>query len=250
MARFAHYTSAEAALKIFRSKRIWMRNAKCMSDYREVQHGFEIFQRFFSEKTNEAAFIEALDACCPGAAIEAINQFNQWRNDFHFNTYVASVSEHDGKEDLHGRLSMWRAFGSSSARVAIVFNLPWLSGAGLELHVLFSPVAYLGEKVVHSDIRKVIENIYSNTDFLRQVDRATLVTQVFYMIAAGVSCLKHEGFREEREWRCIYSPGRWPSPLMESSTETVGGVPQIVYKMPLDSTVSPALDQIDISRRV
>jgi hypothetical protein len=32
--RFAHYTSAEAALSIIESKRIWMRNASCMSDYR------------------------------------------------------------------------------------------------------------------------------------------------------------------------------------------------------------------------
>jgi len=32
--RFAHYTSAEAALKIIKSKRILMRNATCMADYR------------------------------------------------------------------------------------------------------------------------------------------------------------------------------------------------------------------------
>ncbi len=37
--RFVHYTSAEAALSIIRSKRIWMRNTTCMSDYREVKHG-------------------------------------------------------------------------------------------------------------------------------------------------------------------------------------------------------------------
>ena len=30
-ARFVHYTSAEAALNIIRSKRIWMRNTNCMS---------------------------------------------------------------------------------------------------------------------------------------------------------------------------------------------------------------------------
>jgi hypothetical protein len=41
-ARFVHYTSAESALKIIESKRVWMRNTTCMADYREVQHGFEI----------------------------------------------------------------------------------------------------------------------------------------------------------------------------------------------------------------
>ncbi|MEJ0089912.1 MAG: hypothetical protein WDM80_09235 [Limisphaerales bacterium] len=45
-ARFVHYTSAEAALKIITQKRLWMRNAACMADYREVQHGFEILLNF------------------------------------------------------------------------------------------------------------------------------------------------------------------------------------------------------------
>jgi hypothetical protein len=34
--RCAHYTSAEAALRIINSKCLWMRNTTCMSDYREV----------------------------------------------------------------------------------------------------------------------------------------------------------------------------------------------------------------------
>src|SRR6266849_6608847 len=54
--RFAHYTSAEAALKIIKSKRIWMRNTTCMSDYREVQHGFDILRKFFSDKSKLGAF--------------------------------------------------------------------------------------------------------------------------------------------------------------------------------------------------
>jgi hypothetical protein len=41
--RLVHYTTAEAALNIIRSKRFWMRNTNCMADYREVQHGFDIF---------------------------------------------------------------------------------------------------------------------------------------------------------------------------------------------------------------
>jgi hypothetical protein len=49
-ARLIHYTTAESALGIIRSKRFWMRNTNCMSDYREVQHGFDIFNRFFSDQ--------------------------------------------------------------------------------------------------------------------------------------------------------------------------------------------------------
>ena len=37
------------------------------------------------------------------------------------------------------------------------------------------------------------------------------------MLVAGVTCLKHEGFHEEREWRVLYAPNRTASPLMEHS---------------------------------
>jgi hypothetical protein len=67
------------------------------------------------------------------------------------------------------------------------------------------------------------------------------------MFLAGVTCLKHEGFHEEREWRAIYSPKRTSSPLMESSIEVIGGLPQPVYKIPLDVTASPALATLDFA---
>jgi hypothetical protein len=68
------------------------------------------------------------------------------------------------------------------------------------------------------------------------------------MFLAGVVCLKHEGFREEREWRVIHSPKRVPSSLMESSTETIGGVPQLIYKIPLDTSVSSSVADLEFSR--
>ncbi len=245
--RFVHYTSAEAALNIIRTKRIWMRKATCMADYREVQHGFDIFNRFFSNQAKRAAFVTALDATAQGAALEAINAFNQRWNDIRLNTYVTSVSEHDPDEDSHGRLSMWRAFGGNAARVALVFSVPWLSGSSTALRILFSPVAYLDEDQVHAVLDEVISNIGANREFLKSQGRDLIVNWVFTLLLAGVTCLKHEGFREEREWRAIYSPRRLPSSLMESSTEVVGGVPQPVYKLPIDATVSPALAGLEFS---
>jgi hypothetical protein len=131
--RFAHYTSADAAVSIIKTKRIWMRNTTCMSDYREVQHGYEMLRWFFSDNAKVGSFIEALDGCCSGVAQDAINLFDQWWNNIQFSTYIASISEHDDKEDLHGRLSMWRAFGGNAARVAIVFKVPWFSPAKAKL---------------------------------------------------------------------------------------------------------------------
>jgi hypothetical protein len=247
--RFVHYTSAEAALSIIRSKRVWMRNTTCMSDYREVQHGYGILYRFFTDTSKREAFIKALDACYPGVAQEALNLFDQWwQHEIQFNTYIFSISEHDNKEDQHGRLSMWRAFGGSSPKVAVVIDIPKFSGGVLALNLMFSPVAYLTEDEVHTQLHSVTQNIGAEANFLKSVDRSRIVAITFNMLAAAVTCLKHEGFHEEREWRAIYAPKRSPSPLMEFSTECIGGVPQTVYHLPLDAKKSELLAELDLFR--
>jgi len=248
--RFAHYTSADAALKIIRSKRMWMRNTTCMSDYHEVSRGLKILQSFFSDKAKTDSFIAALDACSPGVASEAIGNFNRQWNNVSLGTYVTSISEHVDKEDLHGRLSMWRAFGGNtgSARVAIVFRVPRFSAGTIALNLIFSPVAYLTEEEAHKVMHEVIHNIGQSCDFLRTVPRLTLLNTVFIMFLAAAVCLKHEGFREEREWRGIHCPKLIPSSLMEFGTEVVAGVPQIVYKLPLDVSVAPALADLDFTQ--
>jgi hypothetical protein len=169
-------------------------------------------------------------------------------NDIQFNTYITSISEHDAKEDLHGRLSMWRAFGGNTARVALVFDLPWYSEAAQALNLFFSPVAYLAEREAHDAIHETIKNIGAHCDFLRSLDRQLIVGIVFNMLVAGTACVKHEGFREEREWRAIYFPNMMPSPFIQPATEVIGGVPQIIYKLPLDVAVAPILADLDLSR--
>ena|SRR5215831_4682497 len=245
--RFVHYTSADNALKIIRTKRLWMRNTTCMADYREVQHGYDMLASFFSDQVRRETFTAALDLCFPGVAIEALTLFDQWWAHIRFNTYISAISEHEDNEDLHGRLSMWRAFGGRLPKVALVFRVPWYSGGAEQLNLMFSPVAYMNEQQVHATIDLVIENIKAAVDFLRKLERQTVVAHVFGMLLGGVTCVKHEGFHEEREWRAIYTPKRAQSPLMIPSTEVIGGVPQIIYQLPLDNSVSPALAELDLA---
>jgi len=253
--RLVHYTTAEAALNIIRTKRIWMRNTNCMSDYSEVQHGYQILNNFFRNKEKKESFTEALDNCMPGVASEAINVFdNSWR-DIQLNTYIACLSEHQDNEDLNGRLSMWRAFGGTTTRIGVVFRVPYISLSNLALNIIFSSVAYLSEPATHKDLEEVIENIRANRDYLRMIDRNALIKLVFLTFLFRVVCLKHEGFHEEREWRAIYAPtlGPYasmlgPSRLMESSTEVVSGVPQVVYKVPLDASVSDQIADLDFTQ--
>jgi len=246
--RFVHYTSAEAAIKIIRSKRLWMRNTTCMADYREVLHGYDILYKVFSDRSKGGAFVSALDECVSGVGQEAFNLFDTWWNQSKFDIYVTSISEHDKREDDYGRLSMWRAFGGSGVRVALVIKVPKVSQGALALGLMFSPVAYLREEEVHAVIQEVVQNIGANCNFLRSLNRDVLIGTVLNMLVAGVTCLKHEGFREEREWRALYIPKLQTSPIMESTTEVVAGVPQLVYKVPLDASVSPDLADLDFSR--
>jgi hypothetical protein len=112
--RFVHYTTAEAALNIIRTKQFWLRNTNCMPDYREVQHGFDIFNRYFLDAAKRKAFVDAFDSCAPGAADDAFTAFNNWY----------SLRFGAPRLDLHGRLSMWRAFGGTSTRGGMVLRFP------------------------------------------------------------------------------------------------------------------------------
>ena len=118
----------------------------------------------------------------------------------------------------------------------------------MNLRLIFSPVAYLSEPSAHGVLDEVIENVRANREFLCTVERQLFLANVFIMLLAGVVCIKHEGFEEEREWRAVYAPKRWPSPLIESSTEVVRGVPQIVHKIPLDAAAYDLLADLDLSR--
>jgi hypothetical protein len=250
---FVHYTSAEAALRIFEKKRIWMRNVTCMSDYSEVQHGFNLLNEvlFKDDSKGLKALSAAVNGCATGAAEEAIQSFNKWWTDIRFNTYITSISEHGDDEDQHGRLSMWRAFGGADIRIALVLKFPFSLLFGNTFNLVISPVAYFGKEEVERELYRVTDTIHQNRDFLSALGRERVISATYNMLVAGATCMKHKGFSEEREWRLIYAPVRWPSPLIERSTEVIRGIPQIVHKIPLDANVPGApesLKHLDLAR--
>lgn len=242
LASFVHYTSAEAALHILETKQIWMRNATGMPDVSELKQGFGLINDVLFRDAGGVGWkelSEALDDCAPGSAAKALEVFNKLWNDIQYNTYVTSISEHDASEDQHGRLSMWRAFGES-VRVAMVFKFPFALLQGDVFNLVISPVAYLSKEEVAEQFQTVLQNIRDNRDFLKSVGSERLINSVYNALVAGVTCLKHEGFKEEREWRLIYAPNRWPSKLIKPSTEVIRGIPQIVYKIPFDGDTPDA----------
>jgi hypothetical protein len=243
--RFVHYTSAENAIKIIHSKEIWLRSVRCMSDYMEVSHGYQLLQRFFTNQERKKEFDDALEPCAAGIEAEAISIFDKWWISIQFGTYICSISEHLQSEDLHGRLSMWRAFGRPTARAAIVLNLPGHSAA-IGLNLTLSPVAYFSYEQVESELLRVISGVRENCEYLKSIDRQTVLHAVFFMLMVAAVSLKHEGFHEEREWRLVYSPQLRPSAFLRKATETIDGVPQIVYKIPLENKPAENIVGVEI----
>lgn len=249
--RFVHYTSAENAMRIIRSRKMWMRNAKCMNDYMEVSHGHELLVQFFQDRDRKELFFEALKPCGNEVAQKAIELFDQWWQKIQFNIFIASISEHDPDEDNHGRLSMWRACGQLSARAAIVLNVPFEpDDATKGLKLMLSPVAYFGYADVERELYAVIDNVKKNTAFLLTQGTQAITNTIFAMLLVAAVSLKHEGFKEEKEWRAIYLPDLYASKLMSRTIETINGVPQTVYQIPLEDNPTEDVTGVSIPQLV
>ncbi len=142
---------------------------------------------------------------------------------------------------------MWRAFGSGP-HVALIFNIPVNPQGSLALNIMFSPVCYLPPAGVHESLLQAAANISRERAFLTSLSDEMVINYVAAILLAAVTCLKHQGFHEEREWRAIYLPTLNPSPFMQSALEVISGVPQLLYKIPLDPSVNSVLADLDLSR--
>jgi hypothetical protein len=244
--KFVHYTSAENAVNIIRNKQIWMRNVRCMNDYSEAYHGHLQLTDILNKNPIKQTFIEVLSIFGEELGKKIIVQYYKWWENLQFNTYITSISEHEDFEDRHGRLSMWRAYGGNSAKAAIVMRLPLNPGAVRGLRVMLSPVEYISTDKLLVEFEAAIQSVSDNSEFLRTVPVEQIQSFGFFMLAMAALCQKHEGFKEEKEWRIIYLPDVVPSEHITKRVEAVGGVPQIVYKISLNDNPDEGITGIKI----
>lgn len=242
--RFVYYTTADTATKILESKQIWLRNTAVMNDYSEVQYGFRCLDAAYSAEPGKN-FNIALNTCFQGLADEVRDLFNGWLPIISEDTYVTCLSQHLSKEDQHGRLSMWRAYGCGTG-VALVINGAVMFSNTHVLQVFSSPVAYEEPHIVAERLNKIAKNISNDVDFLRGVGRDDVKKAVFNMFLFGILCTKHPGFHEEREWRAIASPQIWPTPHCSFAIEVIHGTPQRVLKLDLKNHPEQGLSGLAI----
>lgn len=225
--RFVHYTSAEAAAKMFAVPKLWLRNSQTMNDFSEIHHGKSVLFETYRGAVGQR-FQAAINGIFPEITNVLEERFNQSLFEFEHDTYLASLSEHDDSEDNYGRLSMWRAYGN----VAIVLNRHVFLTPSDAIRACTSPVAYMDQPEFEQEFLAMTEKVERELAFLAGFDREIIIGVIFQMFRYAVLCTKHPAFKEEKEWRIIYSPS-YVSPLIEKTVEIIRGVPQLVYKIPL-----------------
>lgn len=248
--RLAHYTSAANAMNMIQNKQVWLRNAKLMNDFREIEHGFDMLVRFFQNESDDAPDVgqielfKTMDAMRPGLLMQAIHLFNSWAPTIREHTYVACLTEHTLRHDDTGRLSMWRGYGANDPAVAIVLNPTpfYLNTSGLGAYS--SPVAYHSQDEFFEMLRSIRKAVESESDYIATVPDQALIGVIFNSLLLYAVCQKHEGFNEEQEWRVIHVPQLHTPTLLKKGVETVRGTPQQVQKLHFEN--SPDLGVVGI----
>lgn len=234
---FAHYTSAETLLRILdrtnpdNPPKIWMRNARVMNDVDEIYHGYDRIEKALQEGDRNDRLQAAFESINLEETSKALTSFRSHLDNHLAHTYITCMTVHDDLENKFGRLSMWRAYGQNTVGAAIILNkTPFFTPSDV-LAAYTSPVAYHTDEQLGREIDQVIHNIETNKDWLKTVDPEFIGFYIFNMFSFGVTCLKHPGFREEKEWRIIFNPKMRDEGTIPYVTQSVGGAPQKIYTL-------------------
>lgn len=144
--RFAHYTSAETALRIIRGdgtdQALWLRNATEMNDFSEIEFG----QHCLAETLTRPEIADRLDQIGSSLGfdirLEVFGRMEEERQRIKRDTFLFCMAEHDSKDEM-GVLSMWRAYGGS-ANVCLLFRTDALTTPQDAYDVDITAVDYRG----------------------------------------------------------------------------------------------------------
>lgn len=244
-----HYTSAEAAMNILRTKEIWLRESTCMNDFMEVQHGIDCLSAAYNTHENGKKFQAALNGIFGGITKDVEAKFNESVGLLKSETYLMCLSEHDPNENELGRLSMWRAYSANSG-VAIVINTRAPLNDSGALNAFTLPVEYLSDADFADKLGRIAEAIQSEAAFIEKQGRETVANVIFNMLRFGAIATKHPGFKEEKEWRVVYSPKLTPSDHLVKDVKVINGTPQTIFKIPLKNIPERGLRGLEIPEMI
>jgi len=225
---FAHYTSAKTAIDILDNQEIWMRSASLMNDFMEITHG----QHCLNDALQGETGTQLVDSFGSKSGLfeESLSLISSWIPQLTNNTYITCVSEHDEKEDAHGRLSMWRAYGKPQG-VALILKGNAFTLEGSSVGIYASPIKYHNSTDITQTLREIIQSVTNNKATIELAKNDQLSKWIYTAFTHLLLFTKHPGFMEEREWRVVSRPDYGASPLITEQVSTINGTPQIVKKL-------------------
>ncbi|MDX1224642.1 DUF2971 domain-containing protein [Sinorhizobium medicae] len=238
--KLIHYTSAENALNVFRSKEMWMRNVRVMNDLREVTHGVSMVMSALDAlkdattttiETGLTAVVRELDEIFPGLTASGNEIFHSWRFHIEHLSYVTCLSEHMPDEANIGRLSMWRNYTGQQIGVGVVIDPSPFKNLLDDYGAISSPVQYLDEQGLNAMLHEVAAAIHADAHFLRTADRQDVLGHYFQLLRSLCLATKHPGFKEEREWRIFHTHSMDSGTGLSTAIVSPGGVPQRIMKL-------------------
>lgn len=231
-------------MKIFESREMLLRNSLMMNDFSEVQHGLNCLIHAY-ESADGKRLQALMDSVQDGLSKIFADNFSALIDDMRHETYTISISEHGNEEafpleDDLGKLSMWRAYAPKDG-VAFVFNNKPFMSESLALNAFTCPVIYTDIDGYNAYFKAIVDGIESEIELLEAIGGAYFHEALSNSFRLLVQSTKHPAFREEREWRVIFSPtvlaklGQLDdAQLTKTPTKilTIRGVPQRVYSIP------------------
>lgn len=184
-----HYTDKFGFIGMAENKTLWLTNVRYMNDPGEFIYGLDLVRNYIRDNYHESLGRFLNDA--------------ELRYEEIPSTFSFSLSEN---KDL---LSQWRGYCHNGG-VSISFDKQCLQTLIKENNLLIQRCLYdkteieefIANKIVGMSPKdyqeKIIDNVFCN----KQGERMpyNLVGSVFH----NISFIKHEAYREEREWRIVY----------------------------------------------
>ena len=174
-----HYTSMQGLLGILTSKSIWASQSNCLNDSSEFSLAIDLAQELIKEfQINPDQHFNLKYFLDPNRNV---------KSRITPNTFVCSFSENGDQ------LSQWRAYGSCTGGYNIGFNSSAINN-NLEFQDFFS----LTKCIYDPDLQREIMTKFVKDFNGKEDDPGRLMELIFL-----AHLFKHEGFREEAEWRMI-----------------------------------------------
>jgi hypothetical protein len=188
--RLIHYTKLATLEKILGTKTLWLGRLSDMNDFREVDHFLD-------------GILEAIPTLIPGRPAASVADFlNLQREVLRKNTYASSWCEYP-EERKDGVLSMWGRYAPAPEGIGIVidsaqFQPSALAPQNLGFFLNVAKMAYVADGEVRSFAARLLDKV-STVLPVRDLDPRLTIGSLL----AQATCVKHDGFEEEKEVRFL-----------------------------------------------